>query len=44
MFNKNTIVVFNGVIGTFESLRHFIDDLDDVRLATEDELKIYNNR
>lgn len=40
-FSFVDIVVYCGVICSFGSIKHFITEQDDIRLATEEEVKRY---
>ena len=35
------IVVFNGVISNYNSIKEFVDEDDEIRLATEEEIERY---
>lgn len=41
-FTDNTIVVFEGIITKFSVIRPFITQLDEVRIANQEEKRRYN--
>lgn len=43
-FKPTDIVVYNGVISTYGLFAPFIEPGDEVRLATKEEIDLYNKR
>jgi predicted ABC-type exoprotein transport system permease subunit len=43
-FKPTETIVYNGVISTFGVLQPFLEEGDEVRLATKEEIDLYNKR
>lgn len=43
-FSSSDIIVWNGTICTFNSVSHLMDDNDEMRKASDEEMQIYKTK